>query len=158
MKNVKIMSGVSGSGKSTYAKKLISDLPSDRFGCIVSADNFFMRNGTYQFDASLLSLAHGTCFRQFILAMTDEIAPYDLIVVDNTGTSTDELSPYILGAKAFNYDAEIITVNVARNDLHKCAERNAHGAPINVIQSQADRIANRKLPRYWKSAVIPATF
>ncbi len=149
-KRVVVLSGCSGSGKSTVAKNL-----ADKHYAVVSADDFFTLSGKYNFNPSHLGLAHASCFRRFIIAMQDSV---ELIIVDNTSTTLDECSPYMLGAAAFGYESEIITVQVHPLDLEKCAARNAHGVPLNVIRSQWGRIQNRKLPNYWKATTVPAVF
>ena len=61
-KQVKILCGVSGSGKTTYAKQLTADFMrvDERLFSIVSADNYFLdEKGDYQFKASELSKAYG---------------------------------------------------------------------------------------------------
>lgn len=97
MKKVIILSGISGSGKSTYAKKLVGDSfgQEECTGVVVcSADHFFMQTGEYKFDASMLSLAHGECFKDFIEEVQRGTS---LVLVDNTNTSVAEIAPYVLG-------------------------------------------------------------
>jgi predicted kinase len=106
MERVVILSGISGAGKSHYAVKLTRDTPDST---IVSADRFFYRdNGEYEFDVTKLSEAHATCFRYFIDAL---MIGDELVVVDNTNTTIWEISPYVLGAQAFGYDFEIVTIH-----------------------------------------------
>ncbi|CAC5398331.1 CNP [Mytilus coruscus] len=57
-KTMFIMRGVSGSGKSTLVR-LIGNIYRDSRIC--SADQYFMKNGKYQFDKSNLSIAHEKC-------------------------------------------------------------------------------------------------
>lgn len=149
MRQVMIMSGVSGSGKSTYARNILSNSSS-----VVSADNFFMVEGKYQFVASKLGLAHSKCFRDFLDVLQCNMDDH-LLIVDNTNTTTEEISPYVLGAQSFGWEVEVITIETPRPDLlRKCAERNSHGVSVNVILSQAARIANRRMPRYWPSRTV----
>ena len=59
-----IMVGVSGSGKTTWAK---TQRP-DAVHC--SADLYFIQaDGTYKFDAKLLQNAHQSCFRAALQAL-----------------------------------------------------------------------------------------
>lgn len=185
IKQVKILSGVSGSGKSTLAKNLISEchVQNPTFSATVSADHYFMvdeighrgeLDGTYKFESAKLGKAHAYCFRNFIEAMqkvhdfthTDgEVVhlPNNLIIVDNTGTTEAEFSPYVLGASAFGYEPEMITIMPDTSKvsvetfLESCAKRNAHGVPLSVVQTQYRRIASRRLPPYWKSSVKLST-
>lgn len=175
-KQVKILSGISGGGKSTLAGNLIAGchVQNPTFSAVVSADNFFMLNGEYVFQARLLGHAHADCFRKFIEAMQEvhdfthtdgEVVhlPNNLIIVDNTGTTEAELSPYVLGASAFGYEPEVITIMPDTSKvsvetfLDSCAKRNKHGVPLSVITAQYRRIASRRLPSYWKSSVKLST-
>ena len=104
MGQVKILSGVSGSGKSTFGRGLRADLT-------VSADDFFVTSDNkYNFDPSKLGQAHAACFREYIHALTN--LGDTLVVVDNTNTTESEISPYVLGASAFGWNVEIITISV----------------------------------------------
>jgi len=53
-----LVRGVSGSGKTTYAKKLINDDPSLSH---YEADMFFYTNGSYNFNPFKLKDAHAWC-------------------------------------------------------------------------------------------------
>lgn len=53
-KTLYIMRGVPGSGKSTLANQLAEGDESR----ILSTDQFFMKDGTYQFDGKMLGKAH----------------------------------------------------------------------------------------------------
>ena len=169
MCEVKILSGVSGSGKSTLAKNIRAvthqAATHPAFSVTVSADDFFMKDGKYLFDPSKLGEAHASCFRSFIEAMR-EIHTYqrrdggmmdrrnDLIIVDNTNTTVEEIAPYVLGASAFGYECEIITIMLATDDdLQKCVVRNTHKIPASVIISQQSRLLKRKLPPWWNARI-----
>jgi predicted kinase len=57
MSKVTIVRGISGSGKSTYAKSL---------GILhLESDMFFMQNGKYNWSADHIKFAHEWCFRTF---------------------------------------------------------------------------------------------
>ena len=88
MNHVIILSGSSGSGKSTYARTLPASFPKHT----------------------------GACFRRFIqlLQHTDE----NTIVVDNTNTTTEEIAPYVLGAQAFGATCEIVTLRGEYSNEH----------------------------------------
>lgn len=156
MKQVKVMRAVSGAGKSTYAKKLAERAleTSANPDCwpvkVVSADNYFVNQttGEYEFDRSKLSDAHADCFKQFIEALQ---LGTNLVIVDNTNTSAMEISPYMLGAKAFGYDAEIIQLNVS--SVKEAAKRNIHGVPKKTVKDQLDKI-DRWIPPWWPRTVI----
>jgi predicted kinase len=151
------MSGVSGSGKSTYAKKLAAESDCAK---IVSADNYFLNNGVYCFDHKKLGAAHANCFSSFIETVRDSalVRENAVLIVDNTNTTAEEISPYALGAAAYDCDFEIFTLQVDEKDLSILAERNSHGVSLVGIQNQYNRLKNRSLPPYWKNTNIPVGF
>lgn len=131
-----ILQGPSGSGKSTLAKELTKDALNPH---ICSADNFFMRNGKYEFNAKLLGQAHAWCRGNFHAALCLKA---DVIVVDNTNTQRREYQPYLDIAMDAGYDVELVKVGKLDEDnLKVYANRNKHGVPLDVIRKQAARIA-----------------
>jgi predicted ABC-type ATPase len=148
--NVIVLSGCSGSGKSTYAKKLLEDA-NGRATC-VSADHYFERGGYYDFKSDELPQAHGYCFRRFINALRDGNAGVlDTIIIDNTNQSAANISPYFLGAQAFGWTSELVTVLC---DVEVAAARNKHGVPPEKVRQQAARIAKRQVPKTWKQRTV----
>jgi len=142
---VVILSGLPGSGKSTYAKREFAG------AIVVSADNYFMKNGVYTFDFTKIALAHQDCWRKFFDAVNRKFA---MIVVDNTNLTAAEISPYMLPAETFGYEVEIRTIQI---DPDVAKSRNTHGVPAPVIDSMAKNLATRVLPPWWKHTVIDAS-
>jgi len=131
-----ITRGLPGSGKSTYIKKNYPDV----VAC--SADNAFMKNGVYQFDASRIKEAHQSCMKQFLSAM---IRRDPLVVVDNTNISLWEASPYVAVAEACGYAVCFVRFDVS---VETAAARNVHGVPHDRIKAMAQRF-ERSLP-WWE--------
>lgn len=148
MGKVIILSGVSGSGKSSFAKGLERAYK-------VSADYFFMVQGEYRFDPAKLADAHAFCFRQFLDALQQGVST---LVVDNTNTTVMEISPYVLGAQAFGYSPKVITVAVPESALEACAARNSHGVSLQGIRAQWERLQGRQLPPWWEHEAVEARF
>jgi len=148
------MSGVSGSGKSTYARKLWNELEPGTYCKVVSADDYFMVNGEYEFDSSKLSAAHSKCFRDYLAALQDD---YSLVIVDNTNLTSEEISPYMLAASAFGYEAEVITLTgkMLSETVVMLSDRNLHGVSPNNVMYQHSKLLSRKLPPWWKETTIP---
>jgi predicted kinase len=149
-----ILSGLSGSGKSTYTRLVCGG------SSVFSADQFFMVGNEYRFDVSKLSQAHGACCKGVIEALQ---AGTDHVVVDNTNTTSEEIAPYVLLAQAFGYEVEIVTLiapkGMSEGDyIAECAKRNAHGVPAAGIAAQAQRLASRKLMPWWKSETVESQF
>jgi predicted kinase len=167
MRKVIVLSGVSGSGKTTYAKKLWTAEPNSM---CVSTDDYFMKYGipyegyppVYCFDPTKLSDAHGKCFRDFIEVVRERV--HSLVIVDNTNTTVEEIAPYMLAASAYGWEAEVhtIVVDVGRYGTARVvdtlARRNTHGVSRNAIISQGFRISLRELPKYWKCVKVDAQF
>ena len=149
-----ILSGLSGSGKSTYTQHCCGGAK------VVSADQFFMVDGEYRFDVSKLSQAHGACFKSTIAALGSKV---DHVVVDNTNTTTEEIAPYILAAQAYGYEVEVVTLTAPKgmsqaDYIAACAKRNAHGVPAAGVEAQAMRLANRRLLPWWKGETVESQF
>ncbi len=135
MGHVIILVGISGSGKSTWAKQYCID--QERLGFttrVVSADHYFERDGTYQFEGSKIAAAHSFCKRNFELAISEGVTT---IVVDNTNTRQWERQEYINTAKAAGYG---VWLKVFDTPLEVCAERNVHGVPLDSCKKQKARI------------------
>src|SRR5271154_3761303 len=151
MRKVIILSGISGSGKSTYAEGILNATQ----GIKVSADHFFMKEGSYHFDATKLGEAHAECFRRFIDYLQQTPA-WECVVVDNTNCQTWEIAPYMLAAAAFGYQAELHTLKCGNwNEVDMCARRNAHGVPDRTVYAQQRHMDARELPPYWSNTVVP---
>ena len=147
MPNMEILVGISGSGKSTYAKRCKNSL-------VCSADDFFIdKNGVYQFDANKLAQAHGACLRKVIRESVEPEGDRN-IVIDNTNLSIAEIAPYAAIANAYGYD---LTIVVFTCDFTLAASRNVHGCSRSVIFAQAEklRIVAQELRRsLWKKSVF----
>lgn len=148
MKKCIVLQGVSGSGKSTYAKKLVAD--NGGKGIVFSTDDAFMQNGKYCFDGSKLGLAHSHNLFSFIEACRNE---YDFVICDNTNTTPAEIAPYYAVAEAYGYAVEI---HYIRCDSEVAAARNTHGVPLKAVEAMAKRIENtaRDIPPWWSRKVI----
>jgi len=126
-KKMFLMSGVPGSGKSFLADQ-IAELYS---AIVCSADDYFMKSGTYNFDRTKLGHAHAECRYN---AQTAIQAGYN-VVVDNTNVSHKELKPYIDMALAANYDIFVVRPNTPwANDTIECHKRCTHNVPLETIQ------------------------
>jgi 2',3'-cyclic-nucleotide 3'-phosphodiesterase len=127
MKNVIILRGISGSGKSTYTA---AHFPT---AFVASADKFFERGGTYKFDPAKLGTAHAWCASVFEYALRrgDET-----VVVDNTNTKLWEFKGYLDLAAKYGYDVTVIRLKV---DPKVAAARNLHGVPADKVQQMQDR-------------------
>lgn len=133
-----VMRGISGSGKSTIAATL---------GCSVfSTDDDMMADGIYHFNHLLLDSAHRNTF----LRVMECLARGRSCVVDNTNTTSWEISPFLSLAAAFEAEAEIIEV---RCNPYSAFDRNEHKVPLETVIRQSERMRSELLPRHWKVTV-----
>lgn len=124
-----ILRGIPGSGKSTLAKQLIG-----KTGKIHNTDEYFMKDGVYRFDPSLLSRNHELNFQAFKADLALEVSP---IIVDNTNTRKWEYEKYQQAAENAGYKVEIISV--PHIDPVLAAQRNTHGVPEESIRRMIAR-------------------
>lgn len=165
--NVIIMQGVSGSGKSTYARNVQRSRNASAETCwIVSADDYFVDSeGRYNFDPSKLGEAHATCFARVLdlLRMAGDVDPARsmCIIVDNTNSTAIEIAPYMAAAAASKLDTghEVFTTIVrVRCPIDLALSRTTHGTPLRSIRQQTANIEDFDKPGGnpfgWK--VVPA--
>ncbi len=152
-----ILSGLPGSGKTTWAR---NNFPG---ALILSADDYFMVAGEYRFDPMKLGAAHAACQRKFMRHVVlwerdDEDdscweswpkATQDwVLIVDNTNTTITEIAPYAALALAYGHEMEIVSISC---DPAKAAERNIHGVPPLVVGQMVQRLRDlqAQLPPWW---------
>lgn len=117
-----LVRGLPGSGKTTLAR-LIALGGYDH----CEADQYFERDGEYQFDASKLADAHSYCQDATYAALRDGRS----VVVSNTFSRLWEMDPYIQMAKECGATLHVITVegqycsihNVPQSTIFKMRER-----------------------------------
>lgn len=129
MKNVILLRGSAGSGKSSVAKLFGGNV---RICC---ADDFFMDDfGNYNFDPNLLGVAHAHCQRRFLDALNDP--EIDTIVVANTNTKESDFKFYVDEAKK----RDIMLFSLVVEKRHE--RENVHGVPSHVIDRHVENIKN----------------
>jgi predicted kinase len=151
VKNVVIMRGVSGAGKSTYARNFSNAV-------ILSSDDYWTRDGgdyKENFNVEKLGAAHAWNLRRYILTLESLNLPDDTtVIIDNTNTTIAELAPYYAVAQAYNVPVEIITLMV---DPKVALARNIHGVPLKAHSAQYSRLVDNTplIPRWWKHDILP---
>lgn len=127
MKKLFLVRGLPGSGKSTFAKAL--------GGINIEADQYFMVDGKYNFDASKLKLAHNYCQSQTQIWMrcNDPQINVNRIVVSNTFTQEWEMEAYYQLAAKYGYQVFSIIVENRHNGV------NEHGVPEEKIEQMRNR-------------------
>jgi predicted kinase len=130
LKTLIILRGLPGSGKSTFAKSIAKSYQ------IFEADQFFMKNGKYEFDATKLKKAHNLCKRNVHKSMRRNLFNsvfYRNIVVSNTFTQEWEMKFYLTLAKKYGYRVHTIIIENRHGGM------NEHGVPKDKIEIMKQR-------------------
>ena len=123
-----LIRGVSGSGKSTVAKQLLS-LPDS---VAYAADDYHTdREGNYNWKVENLGKSHDWCKNEVDHAMFQSTPN---IVVHNTSTSAKETKPYLKLAEKYGYKImSLVVENLHGND-------SIHNVPQEVRDNQEKRL------------------
>ena len=133
MKELILLRGLPGSGKSTFAKKLV-----EHDFLICEADKYFIDviTGEYKFDASKLKDAHRYCHDIVETYMADSLIHdqwYREIVVSNTFTQEWEMKPYFELAEKYGYRVYSLIVENRHGGI------NQHGVPEDKLEQMKNR-------------------
>lgn len=127
MNTLIILRSLPGAGKSTFAD-FIANYEEESTVC--TADDYFMVDGEYKFDASKLGQAHSNCRIKCEDAMKFE---EKLIIVANTNTTEKEMKPYF--DLADQYDYHVFSVIIE----NRHGGKNTHGVPEETIEKMRNR-------------------
>jgi predicted kinase len=122
MKELFLLRGLPGSGKSTFAKHLVDTH-------WVEVDMFFMQDGEYKFDSSLLAQAHHRCQDRVEYWMYKGFA----VTVSNTFTQEWEMEAYYKLAEKYGYRVHSIVVE------NRHAGVNEHGVSADKLEQMKNR-------------------
>jgi predicted kinase len=128
MKELFLLRGLPGSGKSTIAKSLN--------GVHIEADQYFMWDGEYRFDVSRLKDAHNYCKDQtqmWMMSTDNEQVNTDRIIVSNTFTQEWEMQPYFDLATEHGYRVYCLVVENRHNGI------NSHNVPYEKLEQMKNR-------------------
>jgi len=129
-KNLYIVRGLPGSGKSTFARSIAKPYQ------IFEADQYFMKRGKYTFDMSKLKDAHDDCKQRVARRMRENLFNsifFNNIVVSNTFTKEWEMKFYRNIARRYGYKVHTIIVE------NRHYGTNIHGVPEDKLQVMEDR-------------------
>lgn len=121
MKNLFLLRGLPGSGKTTLGNTIAQH-------CF-AADDYFMVDGEYCFDASKLKTAHEFCQSRTRMHMELGVD----VAVSNTFTQTWEMKPYFDMAEEFGYTVHSLIVENRHGGV------NVHGVPEEAIKKMRNR-------------------
>ena len=126
-KNLYILRGLPGAGKSTLAKNI---------GAVYfEADMFFMVGNEYKFDNTKLRKAHDWCQDQVRTSMKNSNSKLGdtRIAVANTFTQEWEMEPYIEMAKEYGFTVFTLIVENRHGGV------NQHNVPDDVLDKMKER-------------------
>jgi predicted kinase len=131
-KELILVRGVPGSGKSTTAKLLGAGGAGYAH---FEADMYFMEDGVYKFDPTKIRDAHAWCQNSVEQAMllNHTTGHNSTIIVSNTFTQEWEMEPYYKLASAWGYKVFSIIVENRHGGV------NVHNVPEGVLQAMKDR-------------------
>ena len=132
MKELYLLRGLPGSGKTFIARSLTTAYPNQYY----EADRYFMHGREYRFDASKLPLAHDDCLHSVEVHMSEAVTerlPNVRIVVSNTFTQEWEMEPYFDAAERYGFIVHTLIVENRHGGV------NSHGVPPGKIRQMEDR-------------------
>lgn len=116
--------GIPGSGKSSFAQSL---------GCPhFEADQYFMKDGRYEFDISLRGAAHSDCKWRVENALKNGESR---IAVSNTSTTEKEIAPYKELADKYGY----MFISLIVENRH--GNPSVHEVPEATLKAMRDRFS-----------------
>lgn len=125
VKKLILIRGVSGSGKSTKAQKIILASKAQGFSTSCNeADHFRYKWGTYIYRVNENASCHKKCLSKTAQAMQNNT---NVVVVANTFIKKAQLKPYLCLANKHGYSVEIIVM--------QGNYPNRHGVPKYVVQA-----------------------
>ncbi len=128
MKNLILLRGLPGSGKSTTAELLGAGSSGTAH---FEADMFFMRDGEYKFDFSQIKEAHKWC--QSSVERTMFLGHNSTIIVSNTFTQEWEMDVYYKLAEEWGYRVTSLIVENRHEGV------NVHGVPQETLDKMKQR-------------------
>lgn len=123
VKDLFLVRGLPSSGKTTFAHKLCAG--------VVSADDYFEKDGEYNFDASKLGIAHNHCKRR----VEQQMIMGTKIAVANTFTTEKEMKPYFKLAEKYGYTVTTVIVESRHGN------KNDHRVPDETIEKMRERFS-----------------
>ena len=129
-KELFLLRGLPGAGKSTLAKMLVGD----KDYCHKEADMYFIDgDGNYKFDFSLIKEAHDWCQGEVEFLMKYE----HRIVVSNTFTQEWEMQAYYDLAESYGYRVHSLIVENRHGGV------NSHNVPEETLEKMKQRFETK---------------
>lgn len=138
MRNLILICGLPGAGKSSYGQKLIEEATSlGKTNAHFEADQFMLdQDNKYSFNKAKLGFVHKMCQLSAEKAMIDG---KETVVVSNTFTTRKERKTYLEMAASQGYNVIIVNLFDAGLSDMELHERNVHGVPVETIKRMRER-------------------
>lgn len=145
-----LMRGVSGSGKSTIARKL-AQLESS---VICSTDDYFLVDGKYVFEPRMIGVNHSRNQERARDSMKNRIPQ---VIIDNTNTQAWEMIPYVQAALELGYQIEIVEPEPATLEeiMRRQESRGDKNLPLEVVERMMSRFEKVTVESLVEMAMKP---
>jgi predicted kinase len=131
MNTLIILRGLPGAGKSTLAKYLTEKFIGS--SVFYEADQYFVKDGVYQWDPNQIGNAHKHCQNMIQKSMELNIAN---VVVSNTFTKESELQVYYDLANKYNYRVFSLIIENRHSGM------NIHNVPKDTLDKMYKNLSN----------------
>lgn len=129
-KNLIILRGIAGAGKSSFAKLLSNGYPHP-LSVICSADDALInQDGEYVWSPERMHMAHQYCKDTATLACACETP---LVIIDNTNTTPKEYKFYVELAQEYGYNVRSIIVENTHGN------KSIHDVPEETMEKMRNR-------------------
>ena len=133
MNNLTIIRGLPGSGKTTLAKAIGADV-------IHEADDYFLTQGAYKFNAKQLPLAHAQCLKRTKQSLNEN----KRVAVSNTFSQQWEIEPYLYLVRKTGSNLTIVDLYDQGLSDEQLAARTVHQVPLHAIANMRHRWQSNK--------------
>lgn len=132
--------GVPGSGKSTLANKIKMERPEFADANIWEADMYFINPETKKYNWSFEKLGSAHTWCQIKTEM--DMKSGKNVIVSNTNLRPRERKPYLLLAKKYNYDVEVIECNGEFKNIHNVPDEKVKEMKNKFVPYSEDELKN----------------
>jgi predicted kinase len=127
-----IVRGLPGSGKSTFAEKIVQAIPDSAH---YESDSFFMRSGKYVWKPELAFVAHRICEEKTAKSLDQR----KVTVVSNTFTRESELKNYFAMAEAKNAKVIVFRMENSFPNVHGVPDETLEKMKLRFIDVEGER-------------------
>lgn len=147
--------GVPGSGKTVKGQELLAKW--GERAVVHSTDAYFMVNGVYRFDPTMLPVYHK---RNLEAAFDSMVAGIPIVIIDNTNLKAAHFYPYYELAQMAGYRLLVIEAPGMQLEPKALAARNTKGVSADVIEMMMRKFESekefiKKLEALWEQRQQP---